>query len=300
MFSTGHAGGGQGCESDHLEPFFCGQAKACPTLASGARRLLFVLRHVALHELRECPVEYLPRALRSAHLLLFNPQDRQQVARGGSDKALVGGFQVRRHQGLFANRDSGQVDFAQQHLAGDSRQAAGPERRRPPLAAVGDKDVGRSALGHFAALVEENHFIEAAGLRGFEPSQVHGQERILVPANGHAAWRAARTDASLTPSPHCFESAVRAIRSLGRPTEGSAHIPGPLRTIASRSAALYAWLASTSSSSFRRTSPASSGMGMWNAAASRRIRAQWRSKANSTPSATRKVVKTPHPESRPA
>src|ERR1035437_1814858 len=50
------------------------------------------------------------------------------------------------------------------------------------------------------------------------------QERILVPANGHAAWRASRTYARLTPSPHCFESAVRALRSLGRHTEGSAPI----------------------------------------------------------------------------
>jgi len=41
------------------------------------------------------------------------------------------------------------------------------------------------------------------------------------------------------------------------------------------------------------------GMGTWSAAASRAIRAQWRSKANGTPSAIFSVVNTPHPESKP-
>jgi hypothetical protein len=36
------------------------------------------------------------------------------------------------------------------------------------------------------------------------------QERILVPANGQAAWRASWKYASLTLSPQSFESAVSA------------------------------------------------------------------------------------------
>ena len=88
-----------------------------------------------------------------------------------------------------------------------------------------------------------------------DSSQVRfiAQERILVPVNWQAAWRASRTYASLTPSPQCLESAVSPIRSLARPLDGPAHMPPPLRTIAMRSVQLGAWLASTSSSILRRT-----------------------------------------------
>src|ERR1017187_3938389 len=132
-----------------------------------------------------------------------------------------------------------------------------------------------------------------------DSSQVRfiAQERILVPVNWQAAWRASRTYPSLTPSPQCLESAVSAMRSLGRPLDGPAHMPPPLRTITMRSVQLGAWLASTSSSILRRTCSESWGTGTCNAAASRWIRAQWRSHAKGTPSAMRSVLKTPQPES---
>ena len=60
------------------------------------------------------------------------------------------------------------------------------------------------------------------------------QERIFVPANSQAAWRACGWTASLTPWPQSLVSAVSAIRSLARPVEGPAHMPPPLRTIATR------------------------------------------------------------------
>src|SRR5580658_7989372 len=60
------------------------------------------------------------------------------------------------------------------------------------------------------------------------------QERILVPANGLAAWRPLAWYASLTPLPHCLESAVRAMTSQSLPLDGPAHMPPPLRTITRR------------------------------------------------------------------
>src|ERR1035438_2233332 len=89
------------------------------------------------------------------------------------------------------------------------------------------------------------------------------------------------------------------MRSAGRPVDGPGHMPPGLRTITRRRVALRAWLASTSSSNWRPTFSGPVGRGTWRAAASREMRAQWRSKANRTPSATRIVVKTPQPESRP-
>src|SRR5664280_260599 len=56
------------------------------------------------------------------------------------------------------------------------------------------------------------------------------------------------------------------MRSLGRPLDGPAHMPPPLRTITMRSVQLGAWLASTSSSILRRTCSESWGRGTCNAA----------------------------------
>jgi hypothetical protein len=39
MFSTGHAGGGQGCKSDHLEPFFLAHRKHAAGKTTGATNL---------------------------------------------------------------------------------------------------------------------------------------------------------------------------------------------------------------------------------------------------------------------
>ena len=88
-----------------------------------------------------------------------------------------------------------------------------------------------------------------------DSSQVRfiAHERIFVPAKGHAAYRAFGWYASFTPSPQSFDSAVSAIRSLSRPLDGPAHMPPPLRTTTRRNVQLGARLASTNSTSFRRT-----------------------------------------------
>ena len=87
--------------------------------------------------------------------------------------------------------------------------------------------------------------------------------------------------------------------SLGRPLPGPSHMPPRFRTTTTRSVELNALLASTRRSRSRRMASGSSGSGTCMAFASRDMRAQWRSQANSTPSATRSVLKIPQPESNP-
>src|SRR5713226_4006588 len=105
--------------------------------------------------------------------------------------------------------------------------------------------------------------------------------------------------ARLTCSDHSLRSLVNAIRSKSRSRPGPSNTPPRLRTTTTRKVALEARLASTSLSNRDFIQSGSAGKGTRMRAASRCMRSQCRSNANSTPFETRMVLKTPHPLSRP-
>src|ERR1019366_827347 len=113
------------------------------------------------------------RVLAAARLPVFDLQYGQQVARGRSDEDLVGRLQIAGQQRLLFHPNPGNADLPEDHFAGNSRQATGTERWRVHVAAVGDEKIRRGAFGDFAVLIEQDHLIETACLRGFEPGQIH-------------------------------------------------------------------------------------------------------------------------------
>src|ERR1022692_1059818 len=129
-----------------------------------------------------------PAGIRYGAALDFNRG--QQVAGSGSNEDLGGALQVSGRQRPFFNGVPRHVDLVQQQFASHARQATRTERRGPHAVAFGGEDIRRSALGNLATFVQEDGFVEAAGLRHFEPSQVHCPRQDL--GAGELAGRVAR------------------------------------------------------------------------------------------------------------
>src|SRR5258708_19223123 len=91
--------------------------------------------------------------------------DADQTAVGGRDKNFVGRVEIVGAESLL---NKGEACFGrdfEKNAAGDALEAAGAERRGEDFVIFHGEDVGGSAFGNFAALVEEDHFIEAFFLR---------------------------------------------------------------------------------------------------------------------------------------
>ena len=229
----------------------------------------------------------------------FYLHDRQQVPRSRCDENFRGVLQVRGRQCFF-------FDAVTRHPIWCSQQSRVTPGRQPELSGgvhtrlpSGGENVRRGAFGDFAALVQQDGLVVTARLGRLQPGQVHAPGENLGArelARRIARSRRVAQPHARRPTPWWRKSA-RSGRRRG-PCRPFPH-PPVLRTTTTRRVASKAWFAATNSSNLRRTCSGSGGRGTCSAAASLRMRAQWRSNANNTPSTTRMVLKTPQPESSP-
>src|ERR1700720_3674579 len=87
------------------------------------------------------------------------------VAVGGGDEDFVGGVEIFGTQDLLDDVDARFRGDFREDAARDTLEAAGVERRRINLAVFDGENIGGCALGDFAALVEQDHFVETFLLR---------------------------------------------------------------------------------------------------------------------------------------
>src|ERR1700686_2105557 len=87
------------------------------------------------------------------------------VAVGGGDEDFVGGVKLFGAKDLLNDVDARFRSDFREDAAGDAFEAAGVERRRINLAVFNGENIGGGAFGDFAALVEQNHFVETFLLR---------------------------------------------------------------------------------------------------------------------------------------
>jgi len=113
------------------------------------------------------------------HRAAFELHNRQEIARCGSDKHLIGALQVGGKQCFLGHGVSGNFDFRDEQFACDPWQTARAERRSPYAVSFGDEQIRRGALGHFTTLVQENGLIEPPALRLLKPGQIRGPREDL-------------------------------------------------------------------------------------------------------------------------
>jgi hypothetical protein len=87
------------------------------------------------------------------------------VAIGGGNKKFVGGVKIFGAKDLLDDVDARFRSDFREDAAGDAFEAAGVERRRIDLAVFDGENIGGGAFGDFAALVEQDHFVETFLLR---------------------------------------------------------------------------------------------------------------------------------------
>src|SRR4029077_15182226 len=87
------------------------------------------------------------------------------VAIGGGDEDFVGGVTIFGAKDLLDDVDARFRSDFREDASGDAFEAAGVERRRIDLAVFHGKNIGGGALRDLAALVEQDHFVEAFLLR---------------------------------------------------------------------------------------------------------------------------------------
>src|ERR1700686_4417051 len=82
------------------------------------------------------------------------------VAVGGGDEDFVGGVEIFGAKDLLDDVDARFRSDFREDAAGDAFEAAGVKRRRINLAIFHGENIGGGAFGDFAALVEQNNFVE--------------------------------------------------------------------------------------------------------------------------------------------
>ena len=110
--------------------------------------------------------------------------DADEAAIGGGDKNFVGGVEIFRAEGLF---DEGEASFGrnfEEYAAGDALEASRAERRGEDFAVFHCEDVSSSTFGDFAALVEENDFVETFFLRFGDSPNIREPGNRLDPGEG--------------------------------------------------------------------------------------------------------------------
>ncbi len=87
------------------------------------------------------------------------------VAVGGGKEHFVGGVKIFGAERLLDDVDAGFGSDFGEDTARDAFEAAGGQRRRIDFAVLDGENVGGGAFGDFAALVEQEHFVETLLLR---------------------------------------------------------------------------------------------------------------------------------------
>src|SRR5712692_9624085 len=87
------------------------------------------------------------------------------VAVGGGDEDFVGGVKIFGTEVLLDDVDTGFGSDLREDAARDAFEAAGVQRRRIDFAILDSENICSRAFGDFAALVEQDHFVESFLLR---------------------------------------------------------------------------------------------------------------------------------------